>query len=63
MLVLSRNSKQTIHIGDDITVTILTVRGDKVRVGIQAPQHVCIDRSETRERRLKDAATTDSDCD
>ena len=46
MLVLSRNKQESIIIGDDIIVTIIDVRGDKVRVGIQAPRDVSVDRQE-----------------
>ncbi len=46
MLVLSRKSNQTLHIGDDIVVTVLRVRGDMVRIGIQAPADVKIMRNE-----------------
>jgi carbon storage regulator CsrA len=46
MLVLSRKSNQTLHIGDDIIVTIVRVRGDSVRIGIQAPSDVKIMRNE-----------------
>ena len=46
MLVLSRKSNQTLHIGNDIVVTVLRVRGDTVRIGIQAPSDVKIMRNE-----------------
>lgn len=46
MLVLSRRSDQAIHIGDDIVVTVLSVRGDQVRLGIQAPDSVTVLRDE-----------------
>jgi carbon storage regulator len=40
MLVLSRRANQSIVIGDDIVVTVLDVRGDQVRLGIQAPRNL-----------------------
>lgn len=46
MLVLSRHRDESIRIGDDIVVTIVDIRGDKVRLGIEAPQHVPVHRSE-----------------
>ena len=46
MLVLSRNTSERIMIGDDIILTIVSVRGDKVRVGIDAPQGVPVHREE-----------------
>lgn len=46
MLVLSRHRDELINIGDDITVAVLDIRGDKVRLGIDAPQSVAVHRSE-----------------
>ncbi|MCA9262984.1 MAG: carbon storage regulator [Planctomycetales bacterium] len=46
MLVLTRKLKEEIRIGNDITITILKVRGNAVRVGIEAPQNVHIVRGE-----------------
>jgi carbon storage regulator len=46
MLVLSRQKDESIIIGDDIQVTIVDVRGDKVRVGITAPSSVTVHRKE-----------------
>jgi carbon storage regulator len=46
MLVLTRKSNQSIMIGDDIEVSVLSVMGDKVRIGIQAPQDVPVFRTE-----------------
>lgn len=46
MLVLTRKTDETIMIGDDITVTILEVRGDSVKIGISAPRSVAVHRGE-----------------
>ena len=46
MLVLTRKSKQSIMIGDEVQVTILAVMGDKVRIGIEAPRSVPVFRTE-----------------
>lgn len=46
MLVLSRHRDESIIIGDDIVVTIVDIRGDKVRLGINAPQDVPVHRQE-----------------
>ena len=46
MLVLSRKSKQQIQIGDDITVTILQIKGQSISIGIEAPRAVQILRGE-----------------
>lgn len=46
MLVLSRKKNEQIVIGDGIVITIVDVRGDKVRIGIEAPTHVPVHRHE-----------------
>jgi carbon storage regulator len=50
MLVLTRKSGEAINIGDDITVTVLEVRGNQVRLGIQAPLSIIIQRKELYEK-------------
>jgi carbon storage regulator len=49
MLVLSRQRDESIIIGDNIVVTIVDVRGDKVKLGIEAPQSVSVHRREVYE--------------
>lgn len=49
MLVLSRQRDEVIKIGDDIEITIVDVRADKVRIGIQAPRDVSVHRKEIYE--------------
>ena len=46
MLVLSRQRDETIMIGDDIELTVVDIRGDKVRLGINAPTHIAVHRKE-----------------
>lgn len=46
MLVLTRKSNQSIMIGDDIEITVLSVMGEKVRIGIQAPREIPVFRQE-----------------
>ncbi len=46
MLVLSRHRDESIMIGDEIVVTIVDIRGDKVRLGIQAPTDIPVHRRE-----------------
>jgi carbon storage regulator len=46
MLVLTRKSNQSIMIGDEIEISVLSVMGDKVRIGIQAPRSVPVYRRE-----------------
>ena len=49
MLVLSRQKDESIVIGDDIEITIVDVRGDKVRLGINAPKSIPVHRREVYE--------------
>ncbi|MFN5101173.1 MAG: carbon storage regulator CsrA, partial [Planctomycetota bacterium] len=49
MLVLSRHRDESIMIGDDVVVTIVDIRGDKVRLGIEAPNDVPVHRQEVYE--------------
>ena len=46
MLVLSRHRDESIMIGDDVVITIVDIRGDKVRLGIKAPQEITVHRQE-----------------
>lgn len=46
MLVLTRKAGESVRIGDDVTVTVLDIRGDVVRIGIQAPRSVPVHRDE-----------------
>ena len=67
MLVLSRHRDESIMIGDNIVITVVDVRGDKVRLGIDAPTDIPVHRQEVydaiqREKNAnKDAAVGDSD--
>lgn len=49
MLVLSRQRDESIKIGDDIEITIVDIRGEKVRLGINAPAHIPVHRKEVYE--------------
>ena len=51
MLILSRRIGEELRIGDDITVTILDIKGTQVRLGIKAPRNVRVDRAEIRDRK------------
>ena len=53
MLVLSRRIGEEIIINDDIRVTVVAVKGDRVRLGIVAPRDVMVDRAEVHERRMQ----------
>lgn len=55
MLVLSRQRDESIYIGDDIVLTVVDIRGDKVRLGIKAPNSVPVHREEVYEAIKKEA--------
>jgi carbon storage regulator len=62
MLVLTRKSNQSIMIGDDVEVSVLSIMGEKVRIGIQAPQDVPVFRMEIYleiQREDREAGATD----
>ena len=46
MLILSRKTDQQIKIGDDITLTIIEIRGDQVKIGVEAPKSIKVFRQE-----------------
>jgi len=54
MLILTRRIGEKIVIGDDVTITILGVKGNQVRVGIEAPRDVQVHREEIYQRILKE---------
>jgi len=54
MLVLSRAKNQSIVINDDITIVVVEIRGDKVRLGVEAPKHVSVHRREVFEAIKRD---------
>lgn len=61
MLVLSRKQDEKIMIGDAITLMVISIQGDKVRLGIEAPKHVSIHREEVYQaiQRSRNGATDD----
>lgn len=66
MLVLSRHRDESIMIGDNVVITIVDIRGDKVRLGIKAPQEIPVHREEVydaikRENQSPSTASTESD--
>src|ERR1035438_6430892 len=61
MLVLTRKSNQSIMIGDDVEVSVLSVMGEKVRIGIQAPQEIPVFRKEIYLEIHREDGTADAD--
>jgi carbon storage regulator len=56
MLILTRRVGETVMIGEDITVTVLGVKGNQVRVGVNAPRNVAVHREEIFERIKREEA-------
>jgi carbon storage regulator len=56
MLILTRRVGETLMIGDDVTVTVLGVKGNQVRIGVNAPKDVSVHREEIYERIKKEQA-------
>lgn len=54
MLILSRHRDESIFIGDDITIKIVDIRSDKVKLGITAPVNISVDRQEIREAKNRE---------
>ncbi|NCF74429.1 MAG: carbon storage regulator CsrA [Gammaproteobacteria bacterium] len=50
MLILTRRAGETVMIGNDVTITVLGVKGNQVRIGINAPKDVAVHREEIFER-------------
>ena len=59
MLILTRRVNETLMIGDDISVTVLGIKGGQVRIGISAPRSVAVHRQEVYERILQEQKGVD----
>ncbi|HHH38612.1 MAG TPA: carbon storage regulator [Sedimenticola sp.] len=60
MLILTRRVGETLMIGDEVTVTILGVKGNQVRIGVNAPRDVTVHREEIYERIKQEQAQEQS---
>jgi carbon storage regulator len=56
MLILTRRVDETLLIGDDIRVVVLGIKGQQIKLGIEAPREMAVDREEIRERKNADVA-------
>jgi carbon storage regulator len=54
MLILTRRAGEALRIGDEIEVTVMAVNGSQVRIGINAPRNIAVDREEIAERKRRD---------
>ncbi len=54
MLILTRRVGESVHIGDQVKVKVLTVRGNQVRLGIDAPREIQVNRDEVLNPRVRD---------
>jgi len=63
MLVLSRKKNESIVINDDITIVVVEIRGDKVRLGVEAPKEVPVHRHEVWEAIQRNVANSEKPTD
>jgi len=61
MLILTRRINETLMVGDDVTVTVLSINGNQVRLGVNAPRQVPVHREEVYEKIKRQARTSDGE--
>ena len=61
MLILTRRIGETLMVGDDVTITVLGVKGNQVRIGVNAPKDVAVHREEIYERIQSEKAGNDAE--
>ena len=63
MLILTRRIGETLMVGDDVTITVLGVKGNQVRIGVNAPKDVAVHREEIYQRIQKEKSAENVDGD
>jgi carbon storage regulator len=61
MLILTRRAGETVMIGSDVTITVLGVKGNQVRIGINAPKDIAVHREEIYERIQAEKGANEAD--